>query len=124
MANGNIIWVGILYTIRIGKMNFSLIASSLKSFAKRVGRTAARTPILLYFIMKSDYTAPKDKAIIAASLAYLVLPIDLIPVHRFRLLGWTDEFLAIHIVYDRMQKYITPTLCAQAEAQLDNWIKL
>lgn len=96
--------------------------NGFKGFTQRVGRRTARTPLLLYYVLKSDKTTTKDKAIIYASLAYLILPIDILPTSRFRLLGFVDEFLAIHVVFDRMQKYITPTMHAQAEKQLDEWL--
>ncbi len=103
-------------------MELSLLWNSFKGFAQRVGRRTARTPLLLYYVLKSDTTSKRDKAIIYAALAYLILPVDVIRSHRFGLLGWVDEFLAINVVFDRMQKYITPTMYAQAEKQLDEWI--
>jgi uncharacterized membrane protein YkvA (DUF1232 family) len=55
-------------------------------------------------------------------LAYLILPVDIVRSRRFGLLGWVDEYLAINVVFDRMQKYITPTMYTQAERQLDEWM--
>ena len=103
-------------------MELSLLWNSFKGFAQRVGRRTARTPLLLYYVLKSDTTSKRDKAIIYAALAYLILPVDVIRSNRFGLLGWIDEFLAINVVFDRMQKYITPTMYTQAERQLDEWM--
>lgn len=103
-------------------MDISLITSRLEGFVRRVGRSAARTPLLLYYVLQSNETSVKDKAIIATCLAYLILPIDLIPSRKFSILGWADEILSIEIVFDRMRKYMTPEMYAKAEEQLDKWI--
>ena len=103
-------------------MDLRLIWNSLAAFCKRAGRSVARTPLLLYYVLKDDKTTTKDKAIIYAALAYLLLPIDLISARKHPLLGWTDEILSIEVVYDRMRKYITPDMLRRADAQLDKWI--
>lgn len=103
-------------------MDISLITSKLEGFARRVGRSAARTPLLLYYVLQSNETSVKDKAIIATCLAYLILPVDIIPSSKFSILGWADEILSIEIVFDRMRKYINPEMYAKAEKQLDKWI--
>lgn len=103
-------------------MDLNLLWNNLGSFAKRVGRSMARTPLLLYYVLKDDKTTAKDKAILYAALAYLILPVDLISARKHPILGWADEILSIEIVYDRMRKYITPDMMRRAEAQLDKWI--
>lgn len=104
-------------------MELSLLWNGFKGFAQRVGRRTARTPLLLYYVLKSDATLTKDKAIIYAALAYLLLPIDILSSRRFGIFGWTDEFFSINVVYDRMQKYITADMYIKAEKQLDEWLK-
>lgn len=103
-------------------MELNLIWRHFGGFAKRVGRSMARTPLLLYYVLKDDKAATKDKAIIYAALAYLILPVDLISARNHPILGWADEILSIEIVYDRMRKYITPEMIRRAEVQLDAWI--
>lgn len=103
-------------------MDLNILWKSLAAFSKRVRRSMARTPLLLYYVLKDDKTTTKDKAIIYAALAYLVLPVDLISARSHPILGWADEILSIEIVYDRMCKYITPDMLRRAEAQLDKWI--
>lgn len=103
-------------------MDLNLLGKGLAAFSKRVGRSMARTPLLLYYVLKDEKTTTKDKAIIYTALAYLVLPIDLLSTRRFSILGWADEILSIEVVYDRMRKYITPEMMRRAEAQLDKWI--
>lgn len=103
-------------------MDLRLIWNSLAAFCKRAGRSVARTPLLLYYVLNDDKTTTKDKAIIYAALAYLVLPVDLISARNHPILGWADEILSIEVVYDRMRKYITPELLCRTDAQLDKWI--
>ncbi len=103
-------------------MDLNLIWKNFAAFAKRVGRSVARTPLLLYYVLKDDRATTKDKAIIYAALAYLILPVDLISARKHPILGWADEILSIEIVYDRMRKYITPEMLRCAEAQLDKWM--
>lgn len=104
-------------------MELSLLWNGFKGFAQRVGRRTARTPLLLYYVLKSDKTTTRDKAVIYVALGYLLLPFDIMPIRKFGVFGWTDEFLSINVVFDRMQKYITPAMYADAERQLDEWLK-
>ena len=54
-------------------MELNLIWKHFSSFAKRVGRSMARTPLLLYYVLKDDKATTKDKAIIYAALARFFL---------------------------------------------------
>ena len=102
-------------------MELSLLWNGFKGFAQRVGRRTTRTPLLLYYVLKNDTTLIRDKAIIYAALGYLLLPIDVMSIRKFGIFGWTDEYLSIQVVFDRMEKYITPKMYADAERQLDEW---
>lgn len=104
-------------------MELSLLWNGFKGFAQRVGRRTARAPLLLYYVLKSDTTSMRDKVLIYASLAYLLFPFDVLSTRKFGIFGWTDEFLSINVVYDRMLKYITPDMYIKAERQLDEWLK-
>lgn len=103
-------------------MDISLISKKIEGFARRVGRSAARMPLLLYYVLRSNNTSLRDKAIIATCFAYVILPIDLIPSSKFSILGWADEIISIEIVFDRMRKYITAEMYNKVEKQLDAWI--
>ena len=67
------------------KIDFSVVWDGIKSFARKAGRTAARPVLLLWFVMRSDSTPRKDKLMILAAIAYVVLPIDLISANRWLL---------------------------------------
>jgi uncharacterized membrane protein YkvA (DUF1232 family) len=93
----------------------------IKTYAKKVGRVAARPVLLLYYVMKSDDTPKKDKLTIFGALAYVILPIDLIKAKRIPIIGWVDEVVSLAVAVQRMQKYITPEMERKADETLDRW---
>ncbi|MCR5193890.1 MAG: DUF1232 domain-containing protein [Bacteroidales bacterium] len=102
-------------------MDTTAILNNLGSYAKRVGRTAARPAVLLYLVLKDPATSKKDKYIVYAALAYLVLPINLISAKRIPILGWVDEAAAIAIAYKKVKNNISPEMEHEAETMLDRW---
>lgn len=93
----------------------------IKTYAKKVGRVAARPMLLLYYVMKSESTPMKDKLTIFGAIAYIVLPIDLLNAKRLPVIGWIDEIVSLAVAVQRMQKYITPEMERKADEQLDKW---
>ena len=93
----------------------------IKTYAKKVGRVAARPVLLLYYVMKSEETPKKDKLTIFGALAYVILPIDLIKAKRIPIIGWVDEVVSLAVAVQRMQKYITPEMERKADETLDRW---
>lgn len=102
-------------------MDTSMLLSNLGYYAKKVGRVAARPAVLLYFVLRDPTTPKKDKYIIYAALAYVVLPINLISAKRIPILGWVDEAGAIALAYKRAKNNITPAIERQADELLDKW---
>ena len=94
--------------IIITNIDYTSIWDGIKTYAKKVGRVAARPVLLLYYVMKSEETPMKDKLTIFGALAYVVLPIDLISAKRLPIIGWIDEVVSLAVAVQRMQKYITP----------------
>ena len=103
-------------------IEFPSLWDKIKTYAKKVGRVAARPVLLLYYVMKSEETPMKDKLTIFGALAYVILPVDLLNAKRLPLIGWIDEVVSLAIAVQRMQKYITPEIEAKADAQLDKWL--
>ena len=68
-------------------IDYALLWSRLGEYAKKAGRVTARPVLLLYYVMKSKDTPKSDKLMIFSTLAYLVLPIDLIDAKRLPILG-------------------------------------
>ena len=66
--------------------------------------------------MRSPATPRKDKLAIFASLAYLVLPIDVLDAKRLPIIGWLDEIVSVAVM-----KYITPEIQRKVNATLDKW---
>lgn len=102
-------------------INYQELWSRLSSYLKSVGRVSARPVLLLYYVMKSKDTPWKDKATIFGTLAYLVLPIDILDGKRLPIIGWLDEITSLAVAVQRMSKYITPEMEAKADAQLNVW---
>lgn len=103
------------------KIDFSAVWDGIKSFARKAGRTAARPVLLLWFVMRSDSTPRKDKLMILAAIAYVVLPIDLISAKRIPIIGWIDEVTSIAVAVQKMSDRITPEIEREADAVLDRW---
>ncbi|MBQ6156947.1 MAG: DUF1232 domain-containing protein [Bacteroidales bacterium] len=103
-------------------IDFSVLKDGLCNFAKKAGRTAARPALLLYYVMKSDQTPRSDKLMILSTLAYLVLPIDLISAKRLPFIGRLDEVVSLSVAIQKMSQRITPEIERQADAVLDRWL--
>ena len=71
--------------------------------------------------MRSPATPRKDKLAIFASLAYLVLPIDVLDAKRLPIIGWLDEIVSVAVMIQKMAKYITPEIQRKVNATLDKW---
>ena len=99
----------------------SLLLQNIGSYARKAGRVCARSLLLLYYVMMSSQTPRADKIWIASTLAYLVLPIDLISAKRIPIIGWVDEAAALTIAIKKMSKYITPEIEMKADSKLDEW---
>jgi uncharacterized membrane protein YkvA (DUF1232 family) len=71
--------------------------------------------------MKSDQTPKADKLMILSTLAYLVLPIDIINAKRIPVIGWLDEAVSLSVAIQKMSQRITPEIERQADEMLDRW---
>ncbi len=75
----------------------------------------------MWYGMCSKETPRKDKWVIFGSLAYLILPIDIIDSKRLPIIGWLDEVASLTVLVQKMSKYITTEMESRADAQLDRW---
>ena len=100
---------------------FPSLWDRIKTYAKKVGRVAARPVLLLYYVMKCEETPMKDKLTIFGAIAYVILPVDLINAKRLPIIGWIDEVVSLAVAVQRMQKYITTEMERKADEQLDKW---
>lgn len=103
------------------KLDYNALRESICKWCRSAGRAAARPVLLMWYVMRSKETPLKDKWAIFGSLAYLVLPIDILDAKRLPIIGWLDEVVSLAVMVQKMSKYITPEMEALADAQLDKW---
>uniref|UniRef100_UPI004025E9B5 YkvA family protein n=1 Tax=Segatella hominis TaxID=2518605 RepID=UPI004025E9B5 len=104
-----------------GIINKKLLLEKLQGYAIKIGRMSARPVILLYFVMTSKDTPKSDKLLILSTLSYLVLPVNLISAKRLPIIGWMDEAVSLTVAYQKVCKYITPSMERKADAILARW---
>lgn len=84
---------------------------------------ASRLPYLteavaLWYVLEDPNVPNEPKLFIAASLIYLVSPVDMIPDEVFPIAGFTDDAAAIAAAIYNTYGYITPEHIEQAKAWL------
>lgn len=99
--------------------DYEALWESICKWSRKVGRAATRPVLLMWYVMRSEDTPRKDKWAIFGSLAYLVLPIDLLDAKRIPIIGWLDEAVSLAVLVQKMSRYITPEMQSEADAQLD-----
>ena len=103
------------------KLDYNALWDGICRWSLKAGRTATRPVLLMWYVMRSKETPRKDKWAIFASLAYLILPIDILDAKRIPIIGWLDEVTSLAILVQKMSKRITPEMENRAKAQLNKW---
>ena len=93
----------------------------IKQYAKKMGRSATRPVLELYYVLKAPTTPKWDKTIIIAALAYQLLPKDLLSRKKFGIIGLLDNAATLGIAYSKIKKRITPEIKLEVEKNLNNW---
>lgn len=101
--------------------SFENLLFYIGEYAKKVGRLTTRPVLLTYFVMIDDATPANDKISLEASIAYVVLPIDLLSAKRFPILGWLDELVSLNVAYNKIQQHVTHEMERKANEILDKW---
>ena len=84
----------------------------------RAGRSIAK-PALEVLEMAIDPLTPTNVRIsLIASLAYLIMPLDLLP-DFMPVVGFSDDFVALTAVLSIWSKYMTPAIRIRAEKKLN-----
>ena len=84
----------------------------------RAGRSIAK-PALEVLEMAIDPLTPTNVRIsLIASLAYLIMPLDLLP-DFMPVIGFSDDFVALTAVLSIWSKYMTPAIRIRAEEKLN-----
>ena len=102
-------------------LNYNTLWESICKWSKKAGRAATRPVLLMWYVMCSKDTPRKAKWAIFGSLAYLILPIDILDAKRLPIIGWLDEVISLAVLIQKMSKYITPEMEGCADAQLEKW---
>ncbi len=97
----------------------SQITEKIEKVARKAGAVIIYPVLLLYNLFKSPESSAKDKTLIVASLAYFVLPTDLIP-DFIGGLGFTDDALAISACLKKLISSMTPDVFENAKMQYKN----
>lgn len=105
----------------IFNLDYNALWESICNWSRKAGRAATRPVLLMWYVMKSKETHRADKWAIFGSLAYLILPIDILDSKRLPIIGWLDEVASLAILVQKMSKYITPDMELKADEQLDKW---
>ncbi len=106
---------------KLSLINKSFLWEKIHEYAKKAGRAGTRPLLLMYYVLKSKDTPSKDKLAVFSSIAYLVLPLDLLSAKRLPIIGLLDEVTSLAVAIDRVAKHITPEIQAQADATLERW---
>lgn len=103
------------------KLDYNALWESICKWSRKAGRASTRPILIMWYVMRDKHTPRKDKWAIFASLAYLMLPIDILDAKRLPIIGWLDEVMSLALLLQKMSKYVTPEMEVRANRQLDKW---
>ena len=86
-------------------------------FAGVIGREALLKAFQLYYVMQKPELPSKVKTIIMGALAYLVLPVDVVP-DLLPVVGYTDDVAVLAYALLQALPYIDDEVNAKAEQML------
>lgn len=95
--------------------------STLRKFALKAGRSAARQLLRLYYVLKEGDLTSSEKIWVYAALVYILVPGDLIPRRIFRFIGLADDAAAVAYIVTKVNKKLTPLIEQHVEMKLDEW---
>ena len=92
----------------------------LKKYGKFIGKETVYHALVLYYMMISKETPFINKAYLIGALGYLIFPLDFIP-DAIPIIGYSDDFTAIMMVYNKVKGSITPKIEGRAREKLSEW---
>ncbi|MDO5686119.1 MAG: YkvA family protein [Neisseria sp.] len=90
--------------------------------ASHLGGAALEQVLTLYYVWAAKETPWRSKVMIAAALAYFVLPFDAIP-DFFAPLGFTDDLAVIGVVYTQIKSHISNAIRLRARSKADEILR-
>ena len=97
------------------------LMDTLRPWALKVGRVAARPLLQFYYVMEDESTSTLDRVLIYAAIIYTILPLDLVPRTVYKVLGVLDDGVAMLYVYKKIKDKITPEINSKVEDTLNEW---
>ena len=91
----------------------------VKKYAKAIGVELLLKAFQLYYVLQKPELPPKVKAIIMGALAYLVLPIDLVP-DIIPGIGYVDDLAVVGFALLQAMPYIDDEVTRKANESIKN----
>ena len=95
----------------------------LKKVLLKAGRAIAKPAIEAFELIMDNSTPPQVRISMMGALAYLIVPVDLIP-DFIPASGFSDDLVALTAVISLWQHHITPEIKFRAKSKLDKWFPL
>lgn len=92
----------------------------LHRLLRRVGRTVARPAIQCFEMVIDGQTPHQARLTVLAALAYLLVPLDLIP-DFIPVAGFSDDLVAITALLRLCTRYVSPQIRERVERRLNLW---
>ena len=89
----------------------------------KAGRSIAKPALEVLEMAIDPLTPTKVRISLIASLAYLIMPLDLLP-DFMPIVGFSDDFVALTAVLSIWSKYMTPSIRIRAEEKLNKLFPL
>ena len=97
------------------------ILTTLRQFALKAGRVAARQALRLFYVFKEGDLTSNERVLVYAALIYVLIPGDLLPRRIFHVIGLVDDAAAVAYVVSKVRKKLTPAIEQHVEMKLDEW---
>lgn len=92
----------------------------LQRYAKKAGINVVYLALVLFFMAKSPNVPAKNKTMIIAGLAYLILPTDVVP-DFIPALGYSDDLTVLIFIISKVAYSIDDDSKNKAIAALKKW---
>lgn len=93
----------------------------IKQYAATGTKEITRIILQMYYCLMAPTTPTFDKVIIVAGLGYQLLPSDLLPRDKYKLLGLLDNGITLALAYAKVKSNVTPEIADRVETILNQW---
>jgi len=98
----------------------SKLFKKIAKVAKTAGLIVIYPAMILFYLFKEKSVPVASKTIIAAALAYFILPTDSIP-DITPIIGYSDDLGILLVSLSHLMKYVTPELLEKVKNHLSSW---